>query len=188
MHAPSTPKTDVNITQNYDATDFQAKRPINKKALQASLGLTQDADAPLMGIISRLTVQKGLDFAAPALRSLMESDDDAQLVVLGLGDPVIEAQLKALESDFPDRVKVLLKLDFTLAQQIYAGADLLLVPSRYEPCGLTQIMAMRYGCLPLVRDTGGLSDTVENYDNENADAGTGFIFLFEEPGPTAGNP
>jgi starch synthase len=176
------PKTDSYIKQKYDADDFLTKRPSNKRALQKALGFKQSAKTPLIGIISRLTVQKGLDFATPALRTLLEAEN-IQLVVLGLGDPVLQAALKSLETDFPKKASVLLKLDFAFAQQIYAGADMLLVPSRYEPCGLTQMIAMRYGCLPVVRETGGLADTVDNYDNADAEIGMGFVFLFEEADP-----
>lgn len=171
------PATDPAITQNYDADDFREKRVENKLALQKELGLPPLADVPLVAIISRITPQKGMDFAIPALRTLLASED-MQFIGLGLGDPGLQSAFEKLGSDFDWKARTFLKMDATLAQKIYAAADLLLVPSRYEPCGLTQITAMRYGCIPLVRETGGLLDTVENFDN--VDSGTGFTFLFEE--------
>ena len=174
------PAQDPHLRFRFDATNFQAKRAKNKQALQAELGLPQRPDVPLLGIVSRLVDQKGMDFATPALRGIL-ANHDVQLVVLGTGDPGIEQQMRTLAWDFGDRTRAAITFDVGLAQRIYAGSDLILVPSRYEPCGLTQLFAMRYGALPVVRETGGLADTVENYDNGPADHGTGFTFLFEEP-------
>jgi starch synthase len=109
------------------------------------------------------------------------AETDAQFVILGTGEAALEKELQRLEWDFGWKAKCVLEYRPDLAQKIYAGADLLLVPSRYEPCGLTQLLAMRYGALPVVRETGGLADTVINYDGGPADQGTGFTFLFEEP-------
>jgi starch synthase len=144
------------------------------------MGLEQNVNIPLIGIVSRLVGQKGMDFAAPGLRRLL-AETNAQLVLLGSGEKIIEQQMQTLEWDFGWKAKVYIGFNAELAQRIYAGADLLLVPSRYEPCGLTQMLAMRYGALPVVRETGGLADTVDNYDNANADRGMGFTFLWEEP-------
>ncbi len=174
------PATDPDIPHPYDLNTFLTARVLNKAALQAEMGLAQQPDTPLIAVISRLVEQKGMDFTAPGLRRLL-AERDAQLVVLGSGDPAIEDSMRALEWDFSWKAKVHIGFNSELAQRIYAGADLMLVPSRYEPCGLTQLVAMRYGALPVVRETGGLADTVANYDNGPADHGTGFTFLFEEP-------
>jgi len=171
------PATDPHISQPYTAQNFRKKRGANKLALQRELGLPVNADVPLIGLISRITPQKGIDFALPALRHLLGTEA-VQFVGLGTGDPGLQAAFGRLGMEFADRASVQLRMDVGLAQRIYAGADMLLVPSRYEPCGLTQIIAMRYGCLPIVRETGGLKDTVQNFDG--ADSGTGFSFLFEE--------
>lgn len=174
------PATDRAVRHPFDATSFRTERPKNKAALQAELALDQSADVPLIGIVSRLVEQKGLDFALPGLRRIL-AETNAQLVVLGRGNPPIEEELRRLEWDFGWKARCVIDYRADLAQRIYAGADLLLVPSRYEPCGLTQMLAMRYGALPVVRETGGLADTVTNYDGGPGETGTGFLFLFEEP-------
>ena len=102
-------------------------------------------------------------------------------VVLGTGEPEIEYQVLRLANDFNWKARAFLQFDAALAQHIYAGSDMFLMPSHFEPCGMGQMMAMRYGCLPVVRATGGLADTVENYDNADAHSGTGFVFEWEEP-------
>jgi starch synthase len=177
------PATDPHIRYHFTADDFRLHRPLNKTALQEEMGLPQEAHTPLMALVSRLTEQKGIDFTLPAVRHILATQD-AQFIALGAGDPALESQLVALTYEFPHKARVYLGYNAGLAQRIYAGADLVLVPSRYEPCGLTQIFALRYGCLPLVRQTGGLVDTVQNYDN--AEGGTGFMFLFEEVGAVIG--
>lgn len=174
------PTTDPHVPHPYDVSNFRTERPKNKAALQAMLDLPQNPDTPLLGIISRLVEQKGMDFAVPGLRRLL-AETDVQLVILGAGKAEIQDEVGRLELDFGWKCKVVLDFRPELAQLMYAGCDLILVPSRYEPCGLTQIYAMRYGALPVVRETGGLADTVVNYDDADADVGTGFMFLFEEP-------
>lgn len=174
------PETDPAIPFPFDAGNFRAERPKNKAAFQAELGLPQQPDVPLIGIVTRLVEQKGMDFAAPGLRRLL-AESDAQLVIIGSGKEEIEREVQRLEWDFGWKVRVILGYQPDLAQRLYAASDLVLVPSRYEPCGLTQMLAMRYGALPVVRETGGLADTVQNYDGGSADSGTGFMFLFEEP-------
>lgn len=178
--AAQNPAADARIRHAFDASNFRTERVKNKLALQAEVGLQQNASVPLIGIVSRLVDQKGMDFALPALRRLL-SEQDVQLIVLGTGDPAIEDDIRRLEWDFGWKARAVIGYDGALAQRFYAGCDLILVPSRYEPCGLTQMMAMRYGALPVVRETGGLADTVVNYDNGHSDSGTGFVFLFEEP-------
>ena len=150
-----------------------ADRAPNKSALQTRLGLPVHVDAPLLAMVTRMDVQKGVDIAIKALASFKKRD--FQLVILGTGDPVLEESARALQASQPDRIRIETRFDAQLARQIYAGADLFLMPSRYEPCGLSQMIAMRYGCVPLVRATGGLRDTV------TPDAG----FLFEKANPLA---
>jgi starch synthase len=179
------PATDETIPHPYDVTDFRALRPKNKAALQLETNIQPEPNAPLIGVISRLVAQKGMDLASAGLRRLM-AESDAQLVLIGAGDPDIETDMRRLEWDFGWKARIVIGFRPDLAAKIYAGADLLLVPSRYEPCGLTQLMAMRYGSLPVVRETGGLADTVINYDNMDGDVGTGFTFLFEEPNAVRG--
>ena len=174
------PETDPKLDVNYNSDTFIEKRAINKRHLQKKINLDAHDDVMLIGIVSRLVWQKGIDFALPALRRFLAENGDVQLVVLGVGDPEIERELALLGADFSWKARCFLEYDGTVAQLIYAGADLFLMPSHFEPCGMGQMMAMRYGSLPLVRETGGLADTVENYDGNNAEHGTGFTFRWEE--------
>lgn len=179
------PATDKHLIAHYDSESFEELRIINKRHLQSSLGLPVRDDVPLIGVVSRLTRQKGFDLALPALHQLLE-EQDAQLVVLGTGDPDLEHDFWWLSQRFGDRVRALIKFDSALSQKIYAGCDLFLMPSHFEPCGIGQMVAMRYGALPLVRETGGLADTVQNYDGGPADTGTGFVFQWELPDAVLG--
>jgi starch synthase len=174
------PETDPLLVSNYNAENFPEKRPANKRELQIDAGLEVRADIPIIGIVSRLVWQKGFDLAIPALQRLLVSTD-AQLIVLGSGEPDLEYQFWRLGQDFSWRAKVFQGYNAAVAQKIYAGSDLFLMPSHYEPCGIGQMIAMRYGSLPLVRETGGLADTVENYDNGSGDKGKGFVFNWEQP-------
>ncbi len=173
------PATDPKLFANFSRDDFSSKRPLNKGHLQSFAQLHVDPELPLVGIVSRLVAQKGFDLALPALRNLLGLRD-LQLVILGTGEPDLEQAFWQLDQDFGDRVTAFLQFDGALAQQIYAGCDIFLMPSHFEPCGMGQMMAMRYGALPLVRETGGLADTVINYDNADADVGTGFVFHWQE--------
>jgi starch synthase len=173
------PATDKHLAQHFDADTFRQDRPANKLALQRELGLAENPDIPLIAYIGRITPQKGIDFSIPALYDII-FNEEVQFVGLGTGDWGLQNAFGSIGLTFGDKARTYLKFDGALAQRIYAGADMMLVPSRYEPCGLTQIMAMRYGCLPIARQTGGLVDTVENYDDGPGDQGTGFMFLFEE--------
>ncbi len=166
------PAIDPALAVNYGSVTLD-KRPLNKTALQVRLGLPQDINVPLLGVVSRMDPQKGIDLIPKALTKL--KDLPWQFVILGTGDPKLEASIRLLQPEFPDRVRAEFKYDLGLARQIYAGADIFLMPSRYEPCGLSQMMAMRYGCVPIVSAVGGLKDTV--YDGE-----TGFMIAK----PTAG--
>jgi len=159
------PAVDPALAVNYGSVTLD-KRPLNKTALQVRLGLPQDANVPLLGVVSRMDQQKGIDLIPKALTKL--KDLQWQFVILGTGDPKLEELFRILQTEFPDRVRAEFKYDAGLARQIYAGADIFLMPSRYEPCGLSQMMAMRYGCVPIVSAVGGLKDTI--YDGE-----TGFV-------------
>ncbi len=174
------PAVDGRIASRFDACNFATKRPKNKSALQQFSQLREDADCLLIGMVSRLVWQKGVDLALPALRSLL-ADSDVQLVILGEGDTILADEVRTLANDFSWKVHARLEFDEAFAQQIYAGSDVFLMPSRFEPCGIGQMIAMRYGALPVVRETGGLTDTVTNYDNAAGDTGTGFMFLWEQP-------
>ena len=165
------PATDQSISTNFTAESLK-ERSWNKAALQQSLGLEVNSNTPLFGIVSRMDIQKGIDLAIDTLSKL--KGNDWQAVILGTGDPGIEKRAKQLEKKFPDQVKVEIRYDGRLARKIYAGSDMFLMPSRYEPCGLSQMISMRYGCIPIVRSTGGLKDTVKHGE-------TGFVFEGETP-------
>jgi len=160
------PAEDPALGVNYDASTLD-KRIANKGILQEKLGLSKNPETPLLGIVSRMDTQKGVDIAVSALKSLKTID--FQAVILGTGDPKLEEKARELQEKFPEKIKVELRFDAGLARQIYAGADMLLMPSRYEPCGLSQMIAMHYGCVPIVRAVGGLNDTVKQGE-------TGFRF------------
>ena len=169
------PAQDQHLIARFDV-DRREGRAANKTALQIRFGLRADPDAPLFGAVSRLTWQKGVDLLLATLPALLAGG--AQLAVLGTGDAALEAALRAAVATNPDNVGVSIGYDEGLAHLIQGGCDALLVPSRYEPCGLTQLCAMRYGALPIVAHVGGLCDTVIDA-NEMALAsgiGTGFHF------------
>lgn len=161
------PQTDSVLSANFNA-DTLPLRSQNKLALQRRVGLPELPDTPLLGMVTRMDMQKGVDIALKGLRMLKKQN--WQFVLLGAGDPKLEAMAKKLQEELPDRARVETRYDANLARQIYAGADLFLMPSRYEPCGTSQMIAMRYGCAPLVRAVGGLHDTV-------TDGETGFVFV-----------
>ncbi|MBB6673388.1 glycogen synthase GlgA [Cohnella nanjingensis] len=150
-----------------------AKKRLNKLALQEELGLQVDAEAPLVGIVSRLVLQKGFDLIGEALPALM--GERLQLAVLGSGDPRFEGMLREAIGRYPGRIAVWFGFNEGLARRIYAASDLFLMPSRFEPCGLSQLISLRYRTVPIVRETGGLRDTVEAY-NEYEGTGNGFSF------------
>jgi starch synthase len=172
------PSTDPALTVTYNSGSLRA-RGANKLALQSALGLPTDPDVPLLGMITRMDPQKGVDIAISGLR--LAADLPWQAILLGTGIQYLEEEAAALQGDLPERVRAVARYDDALSRQIYAGADVLLMPSRYEPCGLAQMIAMRYGCVPLVRETGGLGDTVTPY----TDALNGTGFLFTDPSPRA---
>ncbi|GAB4570857.1 MAG: glycogen synthase [Anaerolineae bacterium] len=173
------PATDPHIVRNYSVETLH-DRIENKRALQQEAGLEVRDDTMLVGLVSRLVEMKGIDLAVEAMRYMLSSED-VQFVALGTGKDELEYQMGLLGHHFHWKARTYIDFNAALAQRIYAGCDLFLMPSRYEPCGIGQMMAMRYGALPLVRETGGLADTVENYDDADADSGTGFRFLWETP-------
>ncbi len=155
-----------------DAPGDPSNRAINRAVLRQELGLPSDADAPIVAFVGRMVSQKGVDLVLGALRILRE--ERWQAVFLGTGEPWLESAVLSLAAEESGRVRARIGFDERLARRIYAGADLLLVPSRYEPCGMTQLIAMRYGAIPVARETGGLADTVRDLDL--ADAPTGVLF------------
>ena len=167
------PKTDAAVAVHYDASDAIGKKRENKLALQEELGLVKDEGKFVIGLISRLTNQKGLDLVNAIVPQMM--DGNTQIVVLGTGDRQYEDTFRYYEGAYSGMFSACIQYDEARAHRIYAGADALLVPSRFEPCGLTQLNAMHYGTLPIVRETGGLKDTVQPY-NVFTGEGNGFTF------------
>ena len=169
------PETDKLIAARYSVKDLGGKQ-VCKQALLERFGLPQDdVTRPLIGIVSRFADQKGFDLIAERAHELMQ--ENMNLVVLGTGDRKYEELFRALAAAYPGRAGVKIAYDETIAHQIEAGADMFLMPSRYEPCGLNQIYSLKYGTVPIVRATGGLDDTIESFDLES---GTGTGFKFEE--------
>lgn len=167
------PAHDPLIFAPYTAEDLSGKAAC-KTELQKELGLSEEADTPIVAIISRLCNQKGLDLIDRVIGEIMT--ENLQLVVLGLGDAKYVDLFSWAEQRYPGRVAARFKMDGALAHRIYAGADIFLMPSQFEPCGLSQLIALRYGTLPVVRETGGLRDTVLSYNEANR-AGNGFSFF-----------
>jgi len=171
------PSTDQALAVNYSPANLPA-RSANKSFLQKELGLKDSPHIPLLAMVTRMDPQKGVDLAVDALRLIFQSSSmdhpNIQVVFLGTGNPVLEQSVRRLEQDYPDRVRARITYNDKLSRQIYAGADALLMPSRYEPCGLSQMIAMHYGCVPIARATGGLSDTIQ--DPASSDQSTGFLF------------
>ena len=167
------PQTDGKIYCNYNASDFRKKKFNNKTKLQQELGLAVDKKKYMIGLISRLTDQKGLDLINNVIEGIV--DDFTQLVVIGTGDPQYENMFRHYAWKYPDRVSANICYSDDLAHKLYAAADAFLMPSRFEPCGLTQLISFRYGTVPIVRETGGLKDTVKPY-NEYENSGDGFSF------------
>ena len=167
------PANDKYLFRRYTSKDFVGGKRENKLKLQEELGLARDKDKFIIGLISRLTEQKGLDLVSECITGLL--DDNTQFVLIGTGDPWYEGVFRELEERFKGQVSSNIMYSEERARRLYAAADIIIVPSRFEPCGLTQLMAMRYGTLPVVRETGGLKDTVQPY-NEFEQSGNGFSF------------
>jgi starch synthase len=166
------PARDPHIAAQYSAVDRRGKAPC-KAALQTEGGMRVDPETPVLGVIGRLVEQKGIDLLTAVAPDLLEGG--AQLVVLGTGDPAYEERWRKLRDRYPSRLFLTLGFDAGLAQRIYAGCDLFLMPSRFEPCGLGQLISLRYGTIPVVRAVGGLADTVRDLDDRPRD-GNGFSF------------
>ena len=167
------PAADPNIEVHFDVNSFRDLKVKNKVALQRELGLREDPHVFMIGIISRLTSQKGFDLIQYMMDQICT--DDVQLVVLGTGEGRYEQMFRDYAAKFPDSVSANIFYSEALSRRIYASCDAFLMPSLFEPCGLTQLMSLRYGTLPIVRETGGLKDTVIPY-NEVTNEGTGFSF------------
>ena len=168
------PQTDKALPTHYNADTFVLGKAACKAALQKEVGLPVKENVPLMVMVTRLAGHKGLDLLCYAARKLLQ-EEDAQLLILGTGEAQFEQFFTALASEFPDRVAAKITFDLGLASRIYAGGDIYLMPSKSEPCGLSQMNAMRYGTVPVVHATGGLKDTVPPAD-ENGEGGLGFTF------------
>lgn len=167
------PATDPRIYQHYDLHNPGPKL-LNKTALQQDAGLAPEADTPLIGIISRLSDQKGFDLIGQVIEGMMENLN-FQLILLGTGMEPYHQLFNDIKQKYPQKAAIYLTFNNELAQRIYAGSDLFLMPSRFEPCGLGQLLAMRYGSIPVVRETGGLKDTITDFDPRTG-AGNGFTF------------
>ena len=167
------PATDTRIVSNYNQKTFRKEKPKNKKALQQELGLEVNDKKFMIGIVSRLTDQKGLDLIAYMMDQICV--EDVQLVILGTGESQYENMFRHFAWKYPDRVSANIYYSEDMSHKIYASCDAFLMPSLFEPCGLSQLMSLRYGTVPIVRETGGLKDTVEPY-NEYESTGTGFSF------------
>jgi starch synthase len=172
------PSNDSAIARTFTSKTLD-ERVFNKAALQQEVGLTVSEPTFLIGVVSRLVEQKGIDLILQVLDRFL-SYNDAQIVVLGTGDRYYETALWELAAKYPGRMATYLLYNDALARRIYAGCDAFLMPSRFEPCGISQMMAMRYGCVPIVRRTGGLVDTVSHHDPV-AETGTGYCFDRYEP-------
>ncbi len=169
------PEEDPVISKTYSADSIYDKYE-NKTALQAEVGLPNRLDVPMISIISRLATHKGLDLITDMVYNLMRSED-VQLVILGKGEAGYEAFFRELQNTFPEKVKALITYDRDLSKRIYAATDIFLMPSKSEPCGLSQMIASRYGAIPVTRETGGLYDSIKGYWEEGDEIhGNGFTF------------
>ncbi len=165
---------DPYIPEKYDLRSFASRKKKNKLALQTEFGLEENGDKFLVGMVTRLTGQKGIDLVETVMDDIMK-DGDIQLIILGTGEEQYENMLRHFENKYKGSVASLIMFDNSVSHRIYAASDAFLMPSLFEPCGLSQMISMRYGTLPIVRETGGLRDSVEPY-NEYEDCGTGFSF------------
>ncbi len=166
------PETDVSLFRNYNYKTV-ARKADNKHGLQELIGLPV-CDKPLIGMVTRLTTQKGLDLVLQVIHEIL--DKDIQMVVLGTGDDRYQNALNDIQKQYPTKLGVAIYFSADMASKIYAASDMFLMPSKYEPCGLSQMIAMRYGSVPIVRETGGLKDSVEAF---NPVEGTGVGFTFK---------
>lgn len=167
------PEIDQHIAANYGPSDLAGKAQCKADLLE-QFGLPEIEDAPLLGIVSRLDDQKGFDILAPVMDDIV--GEDCQLALLGTGDAKYHELFEKLARKYPDRVGVKLEFSNALAHKVEAGADIFMMPSRYEPCGLNQMYSLKYGTVPLVRATGGLDDTIVDYTESSSGSGNGFKF------------
>ena len=165
------PQKDACLKQTFSAVTLEDRRE-NKRALQNEFSLPQEENIPLLTFIGRMDRQKGIDTILSAIRLL--DTRNWQLIVLGTGDKMLEKEVTTLQQEYPEQIRTILRFDGALSHRLYAGADILLMPSRYEPCGLAQLIAMRYGCVPVAMATGGLVDTIVDF-SKNPAHGTGFL-------------
>jgi starch synthase len=177
------PATDRHLAANYSVETLAEGKPKCKRALQHHYGLEENAATPLLAIISRLAEQKGIDLLGRIAPAVLQKD--VQLIVLGEGQAEYHAMLTALQTQFPRQVGLTLGHNEALAHQIEAGADLFLMPSHYEPCGLSQLYSLKYGTVPIVRATGGLCDTLIDATPQRLQDGTATGFVFVAMTPTA---
>ena len=168
------PETDKNLFVNYNSSNSYERKCDNKEKLQELLGLPKSRKTPMVSMVTRLVAAKGMDLVVRMMDELLQHED-FQFVILGTGDKVYEDWFKGLQWRFPSKVSSNIRFDYTLAQRIYASSDIFLMPSNYEPCGIGQLIALRYGAIPVVRETGGLKDTVQQYD-KYSNTGNGFVF------------
>jgi starch synthase len=175
------PEQDQALATRYNIQTLP-QRMVNKKALQEEFGLEVNPGIPLLGMVTRMDPQKGVDLVPEALDLI--SDEPWQAIILGTGVTTLEAAVRRLEARYPQRVRAVIRFDTQLSRRVYGGADALLIPSRYEPSGLTQMIAMRYGCVPIARATGGLRDSIRDC-GQNSDC-TGFLFSEVSPESLAG--
>lgn len=173
------PATDDNLAVRYDVDSYAAGKLACKTELQRDCGLPERSDVPLIGFVGRLAEQKGVDLIVPVIEQWVATHD-AQWVILGTGDRSYSEQLQTLARRHPDRVAVLLQFSDPLAHRIEAGADMFVMPSRYEPCGLSQLYSLKYGTVPIVRATGGLVDTITDTNPDTLRAGTATGFQFTD--------
>ena len=169
------PQTDKNLYVNYDIKKAVEGKSDNKVRLQHDLGLPENRRTPMVAMITRLVANKGLDLVVRVLDEILQHEN-VQFVLLGTGDRNYEDWFKELSWRYPNKVSINIRFSNELAQRIYAASDIFLMPSMFEPCGLGQLIAMRYGAIPVVRETGGLKDTVVQFDRTDVDKGNGFLF------------
>ncbi|GAA0177652.1 glycogen synthase GlgA [Clostridium sediminicola] len=167
------PKTDKHLFENYDENNLD-KKAKNKEKLQKMLNLPVNKDIPMIGMVTRLADQKGLDLVQAVIEDILQ--EDIQFVVLGTGDRKFEDMFKFFAWKYPDKMSSNIFFDLSLAQKIYGSSDMFLMPSKFEPCGIGQLIALKYGSIPIVRETGGLNDTVSSY-NDFTGEGNGFSFV-----------
>jgi len=179
------PATDPNLVKNYSVDSWSDGKSANKRALQHQFGLEENDTLPLIGLVGRLAMQKGWDLILPVLRWHLSEDRPTQWIVLGSGDAGYERQLRELAEMYPQRFALHIGFSDQLAHRIEAAADLFVMPSLYEPCGLNQIYSLRYGTIPVVTPTGGLVDTVTDCSRETLAAGTATGFFLSERSPRA---